>query len=751
MATILIVDDCAENRNHFAAPLRHEGHRLLEATDSAHALALARSERPHLIIADTQVPKMDGYEIVHRLKADRDLAQTRIILYTDCDFQREAIALTHAVDVPVVLPKPTKSEDVVRMVDLALNPIKGFAESVTATRRRLDHRHSRLTPISSRRGAMQLERLTSENERLKAELRRRAEELDREVARREPAEQTLTETQERNSLALSETNDLRFQALFTKLMRDITERKRAERQLRDSEERFRQMAEHIGDVFWIYDSTLSRVSYVSPAYEKIWGRTRESLLISPQSWTEAIHPDDRDRVIEAAGKIYTHATYDETYRIVRPDGSIRWIRSRAFPVYDMAGKVIRLAGIAEDITDSKQTEEELRHYAQRLETASEIDRAILAARSAQEIAQAVASRIRRLVPCQRASVVTFDFAAGQALLLAVSVDGESHLSCGECVPIDAFGDMRDLRSGRARIAQDFLALSDRPPAVQAILKEGIRSGIVSPILLQNGLIGSLNLGHEQPGAFSQEHVEMAREIADRVAVALQDARLFEQVRNGQERLRALSGQLMKAQEDERRRISRELHDEVGQALTVTKVSLQSLTQAAADLAAAAQLTTTTVEHVVQQVRNLSHDLRPPMLDDLGLVAALRSHLDRQAQVAGFSIHFELEPIASGVSPEIETACFRVAQEAMTNIVRHARAHHVRIGLRQCETDLQLLIHDDGVGFDVAAARQRAARGESLGLLGMDERVAILGGEIDIKSVRDHGTEVRARFPMHPAS
>ena len=494
-----------------------------------------------------------------------------------------------------------------------------------------------------------------------------------------------------------------------------------------------------------------QVIYVSPAYEKIWGRTRGSLYVSPQSWTEAIHPADRDRVVEAASKMHAERTYDQTYRIVRSDGSVRWIRDQSFPIYETSGQLIRMAGIAQDVTDLKHAEEELRRYAARLEAMGLIDRAILAARSPQKIAQAVVSHIRRLVPCQRASVVTCDFEAGRALFLAVSNNGESRLPSGASISIEALGNIQDLRAGQSRNVEDLSTLPERAPVFQAILEEGIRAYLLLPIISRDQLIGLFKLGHEQPAAFQREHVEIAREIAARVAVALQDARLYEQVLAGQERMRALSGQLMKAQEDERRRISRELHDEIGQALTVTKTSLEALKQTAHDLASATEHTMTTVQNTVQQVRNMSFDLRPPMLDDLGLAAALRSYLDRQAQVAGFSIEFEVDRTVQGVLPEIETACFRVAQEAMSNIVRHARPQRVRVELRHGETGLQLLVHDDGTGFDVTMARQRAIRGESLGLLGMEERVALLGGQIDIKSAPNHGTEVRACFPNYLAS
>lgn len=148
---------------------------------------------------------------------------------------------------------------------------------------------------------------------------------------------------------------------------DITERKKIETALRESEEQFRQVTEHIEEVFWLSDTLKNVVLYVSPAYESIWGRSCESLYRSPRSWLEAIHPDDRQRVLHAALTKQTIGTYDEEYRILRPDGSTRWIRDRAFPVRNSAGAVDRIAGIADDITHRKKAEEEVQRIHHELE------------------------------------------------------------------------------------------------------------------------------------------------------------------------------------------------------------------------------------------------------------------------------------------------------------------------------------------------------------------------------------------------
>jgi PAS domain S-box-containing protein len=144
------------------------------------------------------------------------------------------------------------------------------------------------------------------------------------------------------------------------IVRDITERRRAEASLRASEERFRQMAENIDGVFWMTDPGKNRMLYVSPGYERIWGRSTAGLLANPHSWLDAVHPDDRSRAGDAALNAQLRGDYDETYRIRRPDGAERWIRDRAFVVRGADGEVSSVVGIAEDITDRRRVEQQLR-------------------------------------------------------------------------------------------------------------------------------------------------------------------------------------------------------------------------------------------------------------------------------------------------------------------------------------------------------------------------------------------------------
>ena len=222
------------------------------------------------------------------------------------------------------------------------------------------------------------------------------------------------------------------------------------------------------------------------------------------------------------------------------------------------------------------------------------------------------------------------------------------------------------------------------------------------------------------------------------------------LRQTNERLQELSRRLFQVQEDERRHLARELHDQMGQALTAAKLNLQAAQRLEERGLIARKLDDgiAVLETLLQQARQICLDLRPPLLDDLGLVPALRWYLDQQAQRAGLRIEFFADPALERMSPEIETACFRVAQEALTNVVRHARAQTVSVELHRTPEALHLVVRDDGIGFDVMTAEQQ---GVSLGLLGMRERVTLLGGEMDCKSAPGRGTEIHAFFPVRTRS
>ena len=200
-------------------------------------------------------------------------------------------------------------------------------------------------------------------------------------------------------------------------------------------------------------------------------------------------------------------------------------------------------------------------------------------------------------------------------------------------------------------------------------------------------------------------------------------------------LRLLSGKIMQVQERERELLSRGLHDDVGQALTGLQLQLEALRRRATHPADLKSIDDSVqiVGQVLGQVRDLSLDLRPPQLDMLGLIAALRWYAERKvASVPGLALDFLAQPLPP-LHPDIETTCFRIVQEAITNILRHAQATQVAIDVQHDGVELRVTVWDNGRGFDVRATLERALRGESLGVLNMQERAAMVGGKVELRS------------------
>jgi PAS domain S-box-containing protein len=549
------------------------------------------------------------------------------------------------------------------------------------------------------------------------------------------------------------------------VIRDISERNRAEQErarlaeeqaaraeAEAGERRYRLIAEAIPQMVW---STRPDgwVEYVNRRWIDYSGLTPEQSR--GQEWQATLHPDDRLRVLNCWAQAIRMGTgYETECRLRRAaDGAYRWHLARAMPLRD-EGRITRWFGTCTDIDDQKRAEEAMGRYAERLVALHKIDQAILAAERPREIALAALHQLRLLIPAWHLDVVTFDLEAGRVEVLAASGVGESLFPVGAIAPLEGFGleSIEVLRRRQADVVEDTSQLTEPPEVVRILAGASLRSYARVPLATRGELLGCLDLFSDRIGAITVEHLEIAHEVADSLAIALRHAQLFEQVRAGRERLQILSRQLIKAQEDQRRYIARELHDEVGQALTVVKINLQAMARdpnssAAGRMAESIAL----VERTLQQVRDLSLDLRPSLLDDLGLVAALRSHVSGLARRSGLHVQFAADPPVVGLAVELETACFRVAQEALTNVMRHARAKRAWVELRQSESGLKLRVADDGVGFDVEAARGRAVAGGSFGLLGMHERAELAGGRITIRSTPDRGTEVLAYFPLAPCS
>ncbi|MFN8458121.1 MAG: GAF domain-containing protein [Anaerolineae bacterium] len=277
---------------------------------------------------------------------------------------------------------------------------------------------------------------------------------------------------------------------------------------------------------------------------------------------------------------------------------------------------------------------------------------------------------------------------------------------------------------------------------------GVPGWLNIPLLVRAEVIGYLTLDSQRATAYTPAEFALAQAFANQAAVAIQNARLFEQVRTGREQLQSLSHRLVERQENERRHIARELHDEASQALSSLIVGLHLLEREADQPQAistrVSELKRMT-DSVLENLHRLAMDLRPASLDHLGLVAALAQHIQNFNRQHGHLITAQFEAIGFNderLPPLVEITLYRIAQEALTNVTRHAQATQADVLLKQRGERLVMIIEDNGIGFDSGATIQD----QRLGLLGMRERAEMMGGNLTIESSSGVGTTIHVEVP-----
>ncbi len=344
--------------------------------------------------------------------------------------------------------------------------------------------------------------------------------------------------------------------------------------------------------------------------------------------------------------------------------------------------------------------------------------------------------VRRLQELLDARLVTVLLPAGTDELRFAAVAGEGgERILGETITRSTSKTGRVLARQRSERVDS--VLDDPDVDNEAMRLIGARSGLWVPLLVRGRAIGVL-AAHDKLGQdvrFTDTDLRLAETFATRGALAVD---LSERI--ARDSLR----RVVEAQELERRRLARELHDETGQALTSILLGLKSLEEKLPDTgsrAAASELRELVVA-TLQDVRRLAVELRPSALDDFGLVAALERLTASIGEQTGIRIDFQPAITADRLPAEVETALYRIVQESLTNVVKHAKARNVSVLLARTDGAVKAVIEDDGGGFDPGERT-----GEGFGLIGMSERLALLGGRLEIESSEEAGTTIAAEVPL----
>jgi signal transduction histidine kinase len=399
-----------------------------------------------------------------------------------------------------------------------------------------------------------------------------------------------------------------------------------------------------------------------------------------------------------------------------------------------------------DLTYREELSAVLWQRVDRLKALQQVYRGILAAARPREIAQAALDHIRHAIPCRSVSLTLFEPKDGRLQLLASLPPPDDERVCaGSGISTAGFGHALDtLAQGKIYLTD---GVRDRPlPAATLQALAGGASGPLALVPLQCAdlLLGSLNLAMLEGHEWDDRFASLARDVADALAVAIRHAQLDQAVDQHRERLRDLTARLAEADEAQRRRLARDLHDQIGQKLAALGINLHAIqacmeAERSPELSSRLEDSLELLQETTERVRHVIADLRPPMLDEYGLLATLRwcgkglrDRGDVQVAVLG-------EEPKPRLDPPVEDALIRIAQEALTNVLKHARASQVTIFLTQERETVQLHISDDGVGFSSGLTEQ--PRGESWGMITMMERAEAVGGRCRITSRPGEGTEV----------
>jgi PAS domain S-box-containing protein len=543
------------------------------------------------------------------------------------------------------------------------------------------------------------------------------------------------------------------------VLNDVTARKQAQLDLEKSEQRFRA----------VFNQTFQLVGLLTPTGDvQLLNQTvldftgvdptplRGKPLWDMPWWQQT---DESKKSLQNAVLLASEGvTIRDVYPTRSNIGEVATMDVTIKPLLDEAGNPILLIIEARDITNRVQAEEHLKQNEEEIKRLYQAEKqAHFLAESLREAAldlssslisgnvyEALLNNIYKLVPYSSAHLGLLE---DEDHLIARIARGEEYWPEEKKFYGKSF-DILQIPSFRALFSQNqVVSIPDTrsySPSKYFPGHEFVGSWIVIPLKVSDQIIGVCLLEHVEPHFFTPDLIEWASAVTSQAAIALQNAWLFEQVRDGREQLQALSRQLVEVQESERQYIARELHDEAGQTLASMMVGFKVLENQSNDpqavITQSRELKKIT-DGVLENLHRLSISLRPATLDHLGLISALRQHTEMIRTQHHLNIQFEVVGEIERLPTEVETAIYRIVQEALTNIVRHANATHADVLLERKKDSIIVIIEDDGIGFD---PNNKAIN--HLGLVGMQERATMLGGTITLESSSDRGSMIKLEVP-----
>lgn len=444
------------------------------------------------------------------------------------------------------------------------------------------------------------------------------------------------------------------------------------------------------------------------------------------------------------------ATHTHIY-YVRGEKQKRYLDIIASPITDSQGNVTAVVELMRDVTEAKELELKIAEAHRSLLALNTIATAVSQSLDLDTVLSSALDKTLEIMNRNTGGILLWD-EERRMLCYRVHHGLSKEYVQGVCYRLGEGVAGRVAQTGESILVED-ISVDPRVAYPGLINAEGLRAFASVPLRAKEKILGVLNIASHEARKFSSEDIQLLSSIAAQIATAVENAMLHQEVQHKDEIRGELLREIFAIQEEERRRIARELHDETSQALASLAANLEA---AAGMLPYGHDEVKTTLrktEHlainVLDEIHKLIYELRPTLLDDLGLVAATRWLADNNLGVAGVTVNLKTSGRERRLPPQLETTLFRVIQEATYNIAKHAYAKNADITLHFKKRAIMVHVRDDGEGFDVEEAISSKDRPRGLGLLGMKERVKLTNGTL---SIRSHpgggGTEIDVEIPLN---
>ena len=547
--------------------------------------------------------------------------------------------------------------------------------------------------------------------------------------------------------------------VISTVARDITASKQAAQALQEANQRLQTLIQ-ASPLAIIGLDLEGRVISWNPAAERMFGWSQAEVV----GRALPTIPSDQEQGFKALNQKNLQGVALLSMEVCRQrrDGSVIDVSLSTAPLHDGAGAIIGVMGIIEDITERKRLAATLRQASRALQAITACRQALIRATNERELLNEVC-RIIVEVGGYRMAWVGYAGEDAPKTVRAVAQTGfdEGYVEKLNLTWADTERGRgptgKAIRSGTLSICRNTLSDPDFAVWREAARKRNFRSVLALP-LINDSPFGALTIYAAEPNAFDNEEINLLLGLASDLAYGIkalraraEQRRAEEALKESEQELRQLTSQLLSIQEQERRRVARELHDELGQALTVLKINLVAIEDNLAPdqqhLKANCEHMLSYIDTVIENVRRLSWDLSPSSLEDLGLSAALGYLVDETCRNHNMQSAVVMDEIDHLFSPEIQINIYRMFQESLTNVVKHARASLVSVNVTREDGQVSFMIRDNGRGFNLKQVMSGKVTKRSLGLTAMNERALMARGSLQISSRKGQGTTIAFSIPI----